>query len=185
MAHEQESKTYFQGKPVDGFVENHEHVSPVSSYVAVLVGLFVLTALTYGVSYADLGAASLPVAIIVAVIKATLVCMYFMHLRYDDPYHVFVFLSTLLFVGIFFAFTLFDVAARTRISEVQDTFFRRQYDGWSDAQNLKKPIPEAVLSGEVPHADGMPGAEPAGAVGGQPGGEPEAVAPAQHQAIVE
>ena len=134
-----ESKLFLQGKPVPAFVENHEHVSPVRSYVMVLGALFFLTALTYAVPYADLGPASLGVAMFVAVIKATLVCMYFMHLRYDDPYHVFVFVSTLLFVAIFFAFTLFDLQSRDRLHEEQGTFVRRQDGGYNDREWSKHP----------------------------------------------
>ncbi|RMG96998.1 MAG: hypothetical protein D6705_09820 [Deltaproteobacteria bacterium] len=120
-------KVYIAGKPVEGVHEVHEHVSPVSTYVKVFVALLVLTALTYGVSYMDLGAASLPVAMLVAFAKASLVCMFFMHLKYDDRYNVFVFISTLLFVAIFFAFTIFDLVQRDAVNPEQDTFFRMSF----------------------------------------------------------
>lgn len=125
---DQETHLYLHGKPVEDFVENHEHISPLKSYYAVFGGLLVLTGLTYAVSYMSLGPASLPVAIFVAVIKASLVCAYFMHLKYDDRYHVFVFMSTLIFVGIFFTFTLFDLNSRTKLNEEQGTFFRDTWD---------------------------------------------------------
>jgi caa(3)-type oxidase subunit IV len=128
-------KTYLHGKPVEGVIEVHEHISPASAYLKVLAALFVLTGLTYAVSFANLGAASLPVAMFVAVVKATLVCMFFMHLKYDDRYHVFVFLSTIIFVSIFFTFTLFDLTSRPRLNEEQETFFRVNQGGdWNDAQ---------------------------------------------------
>ncbi len=120
-------KVYVAGKPVEGVHEVHEHISPVSTYVKVFVALLVLTALTYGVSYMDLGNASLPVAMLVAFAKASLVCMYFMHLKYDDRYNVFVFISTILFVAIFFAFTIFDLVQRDAINPEQDTFFRAHF----------------------------------------------------------
>lgn len=150
------SKLYFQGKPIDDFEEVQEHVSPVSAYLKVLAALFVLTALTYAVSFANLGPASLPVAMIVAVTKAALVCAYFMHLRYDNKYHLFVFVSTILFVSIFFTFTLFDLDSRDRLIDQQDTFFRRSDGDWSDEQRLKKarPVaPTAATEGSAP-ADG-------------------------------
>jgi cytochrome c oxidase subunit 4 len=137
------SKLYFQGKPIDNFEEVQEHVSPVSAYLKVLAALFVLTALTYAVSFANLGPASLPVAMVVAVTKAALVCAYFMHLRYDNKYHLFVFVSTILFVSIFFTFTLFDLESRDRLIDQQDTFFRRSDGDWSDEQRLKKARPVA------------------------------------------
>ena len=78
-----ETKLHLHGKPVEGFVELHEHISPVSTYMKVFGALLVLTALTYAVSYMSLGPASLPVAMIVAVAKASLVCMFFMHLKWE------------------------------------------------------------------------------------------------------
>ena len=132
MADKNESKLFFGGKAVDDFVENHEHVSPLSLYIKVLVGLFILTGLTYAVSYADLGPASLPVAMIVAAMKATLVCAFFMHLKYDDKFHVFIFVSSLLFVAIFFTFTIFDLSSRDRLLELQATDYRRSDGGWDD-----------------------------------------------------
>lgn len=149
------AKTYLHGKPVEGVIEVHEHISPAINYVKVLTALFVLTGITYGVSFANLGPASLPVAMLVAFIKATLVSMYFMHLRYDDRYHVFVFASTLIFVGIFFTFTMFDLQSRPRLNEEQETFFRIDQGGdWNDAQratNIDK-YPGTEVAG-VPHAD--------------------------------
>jgi len=112
----QPPRLYLYGKPAEGAVEVYEHVSPVRDYVVVLVALFALTGLTYLVSFANLGPASLPVAMFVAFCKATLVCAYFMHLRYDNGYHVFVFVSTLLFVAIFFTITLFDLSRRAPLA---------------------------------------------------------------------
>jgi cytochrome c oxidase subunit 4 len=170
----QKTKTYFQGKPVDDYIELHEHVSPVSAYLKVLFALFFLTALTYAVSFASLGKASLPVAMLVAFFKAALVCMYFMHLRYDAKYHVFIFVSTLLFVGFFFTFTLFDLNVRDRLVEEQDTFFRRNDGDWSDEQYLKTPRPaaagaedEKAEGGDAP-ADGEGKAEGAADAKAQP-----------------
>jgi hypothetical protein len=58
-----------------------------------------------------------------------------MHLRYDDRYHVFVFASTMIFVGIFFTFTMFDLQSRPRLNEEQETFFRINQGGdWNEAQ---------------------------------------------------
>lgn len=123
-----ETHLFLHGKPVEGFDEVHEHISPLALYYKVFGGLIVLTVLTYAVSYMSLGPASLPVAMVVAVAKASLVCMFFMHLKYDDRYHVFVFLSTLIFVAIFFTFTIFDLNSRDKLNVEQGTFFRDQHD---------------------------------------------------------
>ena len=148
--------TFLHGKPVEDVIENHEHVSPLSAYVKVLGALFVLTGLTYAVSFADLGPASLPVAMLVAFAKATLVCMFFMHLKYDDRYHVFVFLSTIIFVAIFFTIVMFDMASRDRLNEEQGTFFRVQHGTpWDDAKRAKN------RSGAPAPAEAPAGAEAA------------------------
>jgi cytochrome c oxidase subunit 4 len=162
------TKTFLHGKPIDDVVEVHEHVSPASSYFKVLGALFVLTGLTYAVSFADLGPASLTVAMVVAFAKATLVAMYFMHLKYDDRFHVFVFLSTVIFVGIFFLFTLFDLGSRTRLNEEQGTFFRVDYGkDWSESQRTnqaewqakQKAEAEAKAKGETKAAGAAPDAK--------------------------
>jgi cytochrome c oxidase subunit 4 len=144
------TKTYLHGKPIEDVIECHEHVSPMSTYVKVLGALFVLTGLTYAVSFADLGPASLTVAMIVAFAKATLVCMFFMHLKYDDRYHVFVFLSTVIFVAIFFLFTIFDLNSRDRLNEEQGTFFRVEQGGdWADAARSNKAAHDAKVAAEA------------------------------------
>jgi len=118
------SKVYLNGQVVAHPHEVHEHLSPVSLYNKIIGVLFVLTALTYAVSYMDLGPASLTVAMLVAFAKASLVVAYFMHLKYDDRYHLFVFAGTMIFVGIFFGFTMFDMNARSRLNDEQETFVR-------------------------------------------------------------
>jgi caa(3)-type oxidase subunit IV len=133
------TKTYLHGKPIDDAIEVHEHISPQMNYVKVLLALFALTGLTYAVSYMNLGPASLPVAMGVAFVKASLVAAFFMHLRYDDRFHVFAFLSTMIFVTIFFLFTMFDLSNRTRLNEEQGTLFRVEQGGdWNDAKATNK-----------------------------------------------
>ncbi|HRI06514.1 MAG TPA: cytochrome C oxidase subunit IV family protein [Nannocystaceae bacterium] len=122
------STVYLNGKPVEHPHEVHHHVSPVSLYVTVLGALLVLTGITFLVSFADLGPASLPVAMLVAFIKASLVVGYFMHLKYDDRYHLFVFLGTIIFVGIFYGFTIFDIVSRDTLNDEQRTFARIEED---------------------------------------------------------
>jgi len=91
--------------------EHHEgvgHVAPLWILLAVFGALLVLTALTVGVAYVDLGNLNLMVAMGVAVAKATLVVLYFMHLRWDKPFNAVVFIGALLFVALFVLFALLD-----------------------------------------------------------------------------
>lgn len=53
------------------------------SYTNVLVGLLILTIVTVGLSRVHLGWANIGVGVLVAVIKASLVVLFFMHLKYE------------------------------------------------------------------------------------------------------
>jgi cytochrome c oxidase subunit 4 len=74
----------------------HDHVVPVSTYVAVFVALMVLTLATVGASRVDLGAFNTPVALAIAVSKAILVVLFFMHVKWS-PRIVALFLAGALF----------------------------------------------------------------------------------------
>jgi len=60
-----------------------EHVVPARTYFTIFFLLLVLTAITVGVAFNDFGAWNNFVAVAIAVVKATLVIMYFMHVRYS------------------------------------------------------------------------------------------------------
>ena len=57
----------------------------------------------FGVMYAGLA-----LAMVIAVIKATLVVLFFMHLKYDKLFHTVVFVSAILAAALFVGFTLMD-----------------------------------------------------------------------------
>ncbi len=59
------------------------HVTPVSTYVFVFIALLVGTGLTVLAAEFDLKWASTPVALLIAVTKASLVLYYFMELRHS------------------------------------------------------------------------------------------------------
>ena len=58
-------------------------VVPLSIYVGIFTALLVLTGVTVAVTFIDLGPLNNLVALSIAVIKATMVLLYFMHLRYS------------------------------------------------------------------------------------------------------
>jgi cytochrome c oxidase subunit 4 len=104
--------------PDDGAV--HAHISPTIFYVAIFVTLVALTLLTVGVSYVHLGAANLAVAVAIASLKATLVVLFFMHLRWDSKFNAIILISALCFIGIFFAYVFADTDHRDdQYSDVQ------------------------------------------------------------------
>lgn len=95
------------------------HVMPLPTYFIVYGALLVLTIVTVLVSYAELPPAqSIPAAIAVATVKATLVGGWFMHLKYDTRFNVFIFLAAIWFMAVFFIFTFFDLGSRDFVHEV-------------------------------------------------------------------
>ena len=105
----------------DGAV--HAHVSSVPFYVGIFGTLVALTVLTVAVSYVHLGALNLAVAIVIASIKASLVVMFFMHLRYDNKFHALIFVCSLMFIGVFFAYTINDTGHRGQVDLENGTEF--------------------------------------------------------------
>jgi len=88
------------------------HVLPLRSYYAVFLGLLILTALTTGVAYVDLGAMNAVVALAIAAVKVTLVLLYFMHVK-DAGKLIWLFAAGGFFwLVIFFVLILSDYATR-------------------------------------------------------------------------
>ena len=56
-------------------------ITSVKTYVAVFLALLVLTFTTAGIAFVDLGPFNILVALTIAVVKALLVIMFFMHVR--------------------------------------------------------------------------------------------------------
>jgi len=53
------------------------------TYITVWLTLVILTGVTWGVSYLELGLANAAVALAIASVKAALVALFFMHLRQE------------------------------------------------------------------------------------------------------
>jgi cytochrome c oxidase subunit 4 len=105
-----------------GHDASSHHISPVSTYLAVYAALLVMTALTVIVSIADLGPISIYAAMGIAVVKATAVALYFMHLKYDEKLNSLVLASSVVFLALFFGFTMLDLTTRGSILPDTDNF---------------------------------------------------------------
>ena len=90
-----------------------EHVVPVRSYYAIFLALMVLTALTVFVATIDLGPLNVIAALTIAVVKATLVLLYFMHLRYSPRLTWLVVSVAFVWLAIMIGLTLSDQLTRT------------------------------------------------------------------------
>ena len=85
------------------------HTATIKTLVATGGTLLVLTIVTVLATKIDFGAnINLAIAMVIAVTKATLVVLFFMHLRYDRLFHSVVFVSALLAACLFVGFTLMD-----------------------------------------------------------------------------
>ena len=78
----------------------------------VLAALLVLTGVTVGVSYVDMGILNVPIALSIACFKVSLVVLFFMHLKYESKAITISFLCTIGFLAIMISFTFWDVAFR-------------------------------------------------------------------------
>ena len=93
-----------------------EHVVPVRLYLAICVILLALTYLTVQVAFFDLGPFNTLAALGIASVKALLVILYFMHVRYSPRLISVVISSGLLFIGILLILTLSDYMSRGWVS---------------------------------------------------------------------
>lgn len=88
------------------------HVTPPSVYFGTFGALLVLTGLTVAAAQVDLGALNIWVALLIAGAKASLVAMFFMHLKYTNRFNTITFLAGIAFLVIFLAFTMVDTETR-------------------------------------------------------------------------
>ncbi len=93
--------------------EEHESHSAVP-YVIVWALLLVLTAATYLLAKAPIGAWHMPVALTIATTKAALVVLIFMHLKDHSVANRMVFGLSLVFVVLLLGLTLSDGMTRVR-----------------------------------------------------------------------
>jgi len=124
---------------------DHAHEHPITSpktYAVILAALLVMTVVTVGAAYLDFGPWNTVVAIAIATVKASLVALFFMQLRYDK-FNSVIFLGGVLFLAIFLIWTLFDLSTRTVVLP----------------GNLKEPVqefPGAPLNKPVRPSSGQP-----------------------------
>ena len=91
---------------------HHPHAVPLGLLIGVFAVLLFFTFITVAVTEFDFGyRMNLLVAMVVALIKAVLVGLYFMHLRWDAPLNGFILVASLLFVTLFIVATLTDSEA--------------------------------------------------------------------------
>lgn len=89
-----------------------EHIVGVKIYVGVFLALMVFTALTVAAAFINLGAFNAVVALTIAVIKAVLVVLFFMHVRYSSKMVMVLVIAGFFWMGILFVLTMSDYISR-------------------------------------------------------------------------
>ncbi len=119
---------------------SHHMIVPVKTYVAVFVSLLVLTFVTVFVTRFDFGAFNLIVALAIALLKAGLVVMIFMGLKWNKSFDRLAFFGSLVFLFIFFSLVFVDIPLRG-------------YRGVEESQqiNIKSPV-KPFPKGTMPNA---------------------------------
>jgi cytochrome c oxidase subunit IV len=90
----------------------HEHVTPQGVYFGIFGALMVLTIITVAVAWVNLGTLNVLVALGVAIIKATLVVLYFMHVKYSSKLTWIVVGSGVFWLIILLSITMADYLTR-------------------------------------------------------------------------
>jgi cytochrome c oxidase subunit 4 len=92
--------------------EHTEHIVPPKVYLAIISTLVVLTAITVGAAFIDLGRFNIVVALVIATTKAALVVLIFMHAKYSHRRTQLVILAGIFWLGLLLFMTLSDYISR-------------------------------------------------------------------------
>ena len=95
----------------DTHAEEH-HITSNKTYIIVWAALMVMTATTVYVSYINFGVLNIVIALVVASIKATMVALYFMHLKLEDSITWVFALFPLSLLALLIAMTMTDMFTR-------------------------------------------------------------------------
>ncbi len=96
-----------------------EHVSSLKHYVGTWAALLVLTAATVGVAYLDLGLANDLVALAIAVGKALLVILFFMHVKESSRLTKLTVAAGFFWLAILIGITLTDYLSRPSVDHLR------------------------------------------------------------------
>ena len=91
---------------------NTHHIVPKSIYYTIFLALMVGTGLTWWVATIDLGAMNNVIMLSIAVTKATLVVLFFMHVKYGTRLTWTVIIGSIFWLAIMLALTMNDYATR-------------------------------------------------------------------------
>ena len=89
-----------------------EHITPYKTYVVVWIVLMVLTVITVEAARHQFGSFNIVIAMVIASIKASVVALWFMHLKFEDSITWVFALYPLFLLGLLIGLTSVDVFYR-------------------------------------------------------------------------
>jgi cytochrome c oxidase subunit 4 len=89
-----------------------DHIVSKRTYFIIFAALMILTATTVSVATIDLGPMNIVAALVIAAFKATLVLLFFMHVRYSPRIIGLIIFAGLLWLALLIVLTLTDYLTR-------------------------------------------------------------------------
>jgi cytochrome c oxidase subunit 4 len=96
------------------------HVVPVRTYLLVFASLMVLTFVTVAASRYDFGPGNTIVALAIAVLKASLVVLFFMHVKYSSRLIQLLVAAAFLWLALLISGALTDYVTRGRVNHMPE-----------------------------------------------------------------
>ncbi len=94
---------------------DEHHIVPVSVYLAVFFTLIALTWVTAWISTVDLGPLNIYVALSIAIFKASLVVLFFMHIKYGTRLTKMIVGAGLFWLALLLFIVMIDIGTRNWI----------------------------------------------------------------------
>lgn len=92
--------------------EHENHIMPLKTYLKVIGFLLLMTIFTVWISGVNLGPFNMLIAMTIATVKAVVVCLWFMHLKYDGNENRVMILVGVFFLLVMFVFSYGDIITR-------------------------------------------------------------------------
>ncbi len=92
--------------------EHKNHISTYKAQIVVLLSLIILTVLTVVITSVHLGPYNTAAAMVIASVKAAIVLLYFMHLKFDEKIYRFMVTLVLAIYAVVVIITFFDYLYR-------------------------------------------------------------------------
>jgi cytochrome c oxidase subunit IV len=102
--------------------EHAEHIVSPGLYLGIILTLLGLTALTVGAAYVNLGPYNIVVALAIATLKATLVVLFFMHVKYSPRRTKLVVFAGIFWLGLLLFLTMSDYVSRIDYRGIRSPF---------------------------------------------------------------